>query len=54
MHVWAYANMLVAWSLPHKRIELLDAAEIDLRFNSTHPVLGELLELPPLGAVNAV
>lgn len=48
-HVWAYAEMLLAWELPHKRAELLECARSDLMMDPSHPALLNMLDSSPLG-----
>ncbi|KAJ3559944.1 hypothetical protein NM688_g25 [Phlebia brevispora] len=51
IHLWAYADMLLAWSLPQKRAELLHSAGTELGMDLAHPVLADMLDSTPLGVL---
>lgn len=50
-HVWAYADMLLAWGLSQKRAELLDATRADLIAapDLTHSAMANMFNSSPLG-----
>ena len=48
-HIWAYAEMLLAWCLPQKRAELLESARAEFDLGPLHPVIASLLNSSPLG-----
>lgn len=48
-HIWAYADMLLAWSLPRKRAELLESARGQFGMTSSHPVIANMLSSSPFG-----
>lgn len=51
-HIWAYAEMLLAWELPQKRAELLESARVELMSapDLSHPAMANMLTSSPLGA----
>ncbi|EKM55335.1 uncharacterized protein PHACADRAFT_255888 [Phanerochaete carnosa HHB-10118-sp] len=50
-HVWAYAEMLLAWDLAQKRAELLETARVELMTapDLSHPAMVNMLHSSPLG-----
>ena len=44
-HIWAYAEMLLAWCLPQKRAELLEAASSEF---TGAGIVGQGKELQPI------
>ncbi|GJE87139.1 hypothetical protein PsYK624_032220 [Phanerochaete sordida] len=51
VHIWAYAEMLLAWELPQKRAELLESARLELMsaLDASHPSMANMLNSSPLG-----
>ncbi|KAI0689793.1 hypothetical protein BC835DRAFT_1367485 [Cytidiella melzeri] len=51
-HIWVYADILLAWQLPQKRAELLEATSGEM---FTHPILPAVLDMlysSPLGVAH--
>lgn len=48
-HIWAYADMLSAWQLPHKRAELLKATSGEMFTNPILPAVLDMLDSSPVG-----
>ena len=46
-HIWAYADMLLAWDLPHKRAELLQSMPEESGLS--HAAIADMLHSTPLG-----
>jgi hypothetical protein len=52
-HIWVYAEMLMAWKMPAKRAELLEATAGEMFANPILPALLDILNSSALGAFYA-